>query len=266
MSEVLVAEGIVKRFTDMARPAVDGVTLRLAEGECVGLVGGSGSGKSTLARVVMNLESPDAGSVRLAGRDITRLHGRERRRVYSDLQMVFQNQTDSFDPRLRLGTSVAEFGRSFGLSRAAAREKAAELFVSVGLSEELLDRRPCEVSGGQCQRAAIARALMVDPQVLVCDEATSALDVSAQATVVEVLKTLKGKVSILFISHDLALVDNLCDRAVVMHAGKVVEEGPSHEVCRAPKDPYTKLLVASVFPIRPGTGWSIPDVDPELMV
>lgn len=262
MSEVLVAEGIVKRFPNMSRPAVDDVTLRLQPGECVGLVGESGCGKSTLARIVMNLEAPDAGTVRLGGREITRLRGRARRAVYRDLQMVFQNQADSFDPRMRLGTSVIEYGTASGMSRAAAREKARGLFGAVGLAEEHLDHRPSEVSGGQCQRAAIARALMVDPRVLVCDEVTSALDVSAQAAVVEVLRALKGRVAILFISHDLALVDNLCDRVTVMRAGRVVEEGPSQQVCRNPRHPYTRLLLSSIFPLGTGAGRDATPIGP----
>lgn len=248
---ILVAEHVTKTFRGMARPAVDDVTLRIAPGEFVGLVGGSGSGKSTLARVIMNLETPDAGAVVLDGREITRLRGRERRRVYADMQMVFQDQADSFDPRMRLGASAVEFGMSFGMSRAAARDRAAELFCAVGLSEEHLDCRPGEVSGGQCQRAAIARALMASPKVLVCDEVTSALDVLVQAAVVEVLRSLKGSVALLFISHDLALVDSLCDRTVVMREGRVVEEGPSHEVSLHPQHPYTQLLVSSVFPVDP---------------
>lgn len=233
----------------MPRPAVDDVSLAMHAGECVGLIGASGSGKSTFASIVANLTPPDSGGVELCGREITQLKGRARRQAYRDLQMVFQNFGDAFNPHFTLGASVAEFGRNFGQSKAEAQRSACEAFERVGLPAYLLERMPSEVSGGQCQRAAIARALMVRPKLLICDEVTSALDVSVQASVVEVLRSLKGSMGILFITHDLALLDSLCDRAVVMHDGRIVEEGPAREVTAHPKDAYTKRLISSVFTV-----------------
>lgn len=254
----LVAEHITKTFKGASAPAVNDVSLALAEGECRGVVGESGSGKSTLASIMMNILTADSGSVLLDGRDITSLRGKRRRDVYRSMQMVFQNQSDSFDPRVRLGDSIAEFGIVAGMRRRESLAKAEQLLAQVGLSDEYLHRYPGEVSGGECQRAAIARALMVDPAVLVCDEITSALDVSVQANIIEIIERLKGSRSILFISHDLALVDNLCDNVTVMNHGRVVEWGSAHDVTGNPLHPYTRLLVSSVFPVEEDRGWSIP--------
>lgn len=255
----LVAEHITKTFKGASAPAVNDVSLSLKEGECMGVVGESGSGKSTLASIMMNILNADSGSVLLDGRDITSFRGKRRRDVYRSMQMVFQNQSDSFDPRVKLGNSIAEFGIAAGMRRRESFAKAGQLLAQVGLSDEYLQRYPGEVSGGECQRAAIARALMVDPDVLVCDEITSALDVSVQANIIEIIGRLKGSRSILFISHDLALVDNLCDSVTVMNHGRVVERGDAHDVTGKPLHPYTRLLVSSVFPVEDDRNWRIPE-------
>lgn len=238
----LEARDVVKRFSGMSHPAVGGVTLALGEGECVGLVGESGSGKSTLARISVGLERPDEGEVLVAGRSVGAMRRRERRMARQSVQMVFQDHADSFDPRRRLGSSLVEFGADGGMARRDARRRASELFEAVGLPSELFERLPGEVSGGQRQRAAIARALMLRPRVLVCDEVTSALDVIAQQGVMEVLAGLKREVALLFISHDLALVSELCDRVAVMDAGRIVALGDARCALRAMGAPERSSL------------------------
>ncbi len=249
MGAVLRAEQVTRRFKGEARPAVDEVSLSVSSGECVGVVGESGSGKSTLALMLMGLVAPDSGRVMLDGRDISHLRGRERRAVGSRIQMVFQDHADSFDPFSTLGGSAVEFGRLAGLGRAEARDKAQALFERVGLDERLFDARPAQASGGQRQRAAIARALMRDPEFLLCDEITSALDVSVQSEVLKVLADVRGERGVVFVTHDLSLVERTCDRVVVMCRGRIVEEGTPHDVVSHPQHPYTQLLVSSVLPL-----------------
>ena len=200
--------------------ACDDINLYIKQGECLGVVGESGSGKSTLANIIMKLEKADSGTVILNDKDITNVKRNELKEVYKDIQMVFQDAIGSFN-----------------------------LLRMVGLSKEYKYRYPHELSGGQCQRAAIARALSAQPKILVCDEATSALDVSVQAQIVELLKEMQEKMNIsyLFITHDLALVSSFCDRVAVMKNGKVVEVGDAKEVINNPMDEYTKLLIKSAY-------------------
>ena len=229
--------------------AVENISFSLQPGEILGIVGESGSGKSTVAKLITRLADPTEGEIILDGQDITHLKGAALKDAYGKMQMVFQNPVGSFDPRRTLGDGIGESLRNKGMSKVERREKAAELLEQCGLEASYADRYPHQVSGGQCQRAAIARALAVDPKVLICDEATSALDVTVQKRVIELLQTLKENknLSYVFICHNLALVQEFCDRVLVMKDGKVVEEGIPDEVIWDPKEEYTKMLVDSVF-------------------
>lgn len=249
MSErLLEVRDLVKRYAqrnDDDVVAVDGVSFFVNKSECVGIVGESGCGKSTIARMVCGLERPTSGQVVVCGKDLGDVRGSVPRAVGRYAQMVFQNPRSSFDPRRRLVHGVCEPLKNAGMGATKARKRAAELFEACGLSVELLDKYPREVSGGQCQRAAIARALAPNPQLIVCDEPTSALDVSVQARLIALLCGLRGNrgLSLLFISHDLALVQGFCDRVLVMKEGCVVEEGPTDEVLFRPRHPYTRELL-----------------------
>lgn len=245
--KALEVNDVSKRFPGMGGLALNKVSFTLEQGECLGIVGGSGSGKSTLARVATLLERPDDGSVSLFGKEILGLPRRQRKEVYSNIQMVFQMPLESFDPSYTLGASIAEVARSFGATRAEAKERALEKLRLVGLDETFYCRFPSQVSGGQCQRAALARALTVDPSVLICDEVTSALDVSTQAHIVSLIGELKGEVSIVFITHDLALVSGLADRFLVLDEGEVVECGATESVVANPQSACAKKLMNSVL-------------------
>lgn len=252
MKPVLETKELTKIFAAEGKPdftAVDHVKFQLYPGEILGIVGESGSGKSTLARAVSRLTDVTEGSIFLDGQDITRIKGKALRQCYKKLQMVFQTPVTSFDPRRTLGDGIGESLRNSGVSKAKAQKEVLHLLSQCGLSEEFYRRYPHEVSGGQCQRAAIARALAVQPKIVICDEATSSLDVTVQQQILELLKTLKEKrnLSYLFICHNLALVQMFCDRVLVMKDGKIVEEGTPDEVIMQPKEAYTKLLVESVL-------------------
>lgn len=229
--------------------AVEDSSFAVGAGESVGLVGESGSGKTTTAQMVLGLLAPTSGQVLVDGRDVRELGRRERRDLCRAVQAVFQDPMGSFDPRRTLGYSVCEGMRNVGESREEARRRALALFARCGLGAELFSRYPREVSGGQCQRAAIARALAMDPKLLLCDEATSALDATVQRQVVELLLGLcrERGLAMLFISHDLALVGQLCDRVLVMEKGRIVESGPVEEVLLRPQHPYTQRLLASAL-------------------
>ncbi|MDO5336085.1 MAG: dipeptide/oligopeptide/nickel ABC transporter ATP-binding protein [Eubacteriales bacterium] len=248
---VLKAENLKKIFAShkKAFTAVDDVSFTVRKGECLGIVGESGSGKSTIAKMITRLVDVTEGRVILMGKDITRIKGKELREAYQNMQMVFQMPTESFDPRCTLGDGIGESLRNRGVSREETRKRTAELLEECGLSPEFARRYPHEVSGGQCQRAAIARALAVEPTLLICDEATSALDVTVQKQVLELLIRLKKEknLSFLLICHDLALVQAFCDRVLVLYQGKAVETGTPDEVICHPKMDYTKRLVESVL-------------------
>ena len=201
--------------------------------------------------LIARLLDATSGSVFLDGREITHLRGRQLRQVYKTMQMVFQTPADSFDPRRTLGDGIGESLRNAGVSRKETRERVGELLKKCGLSPEFASRYPHQVSGGQCQRAAIARALAIEPKLLICDEATSALDVTIQKEIIELLNALRSQqgrnLSILFICHDISLVQQFADRVLVMYQGSIVEEGTPDEVIRAPQDQYTKRLIDSVL-------------------
>ena len=252
MSEiVLKAENLKKVFSAGKRAlvAVDGVSFALERGQCLGIVGESGSGKSTIARMMTRLTDATDGTIILNGKDITHVKGKELRDTYREIQMVFQMPMESFDPRRTLGDGIGESLRNRKVKKAEREARVRALLADCGLSEEFAVRYPHQVSGGQCQRAAIARALAVNPSVLICDEATSALDVTVQKQIVELLQDLKEKkgISVLLICHDLALVQRLCDTVLVLQHGKAVEYGETQQVLLHPQHEYTKRLIASVL-------------------
>jgi len=230
-------------------PAVKGVTLELFPGQTIGIVGESGSGKSSLARAIARMGPISSGRILLDGEDMAALRGEALRRARRRFQMIFQNPSQSLNPRMTAVASVMEPILVHGLrsTRQLARERAEELLRLCALPPESWNRRSRNLSGGQQQRVAIARALAVEPELIIADEATSALDVSAQAKVINLLMDLQDAlgVSYVFISHDLAVVRHIADTIAVMYRGEIVEFGTSDEVCDRPTHPYTKLLLES---------------------
>ena len=251
METILEVKNVTKVFYKNKVPftAVDQISFCIKKGECVAIVGESGSGKTTTAEILTQLIHPDAGNVFLDGIEYIFAKGKLRKEFYTKIQMVFQMPQDSFDPRRSLGDGIMESVRNHGMTKKEAQKRMIELLQMVELAPEYAKRYPHQVSGGQCQRAAIARALAIAPKLIVCDEATSALDVTVQAQIVTLLKKLKQEMglSLLFISHDLGVVQNLCDRVLVMYQGKIVEEGTPDCIIQNPKDDYTKKLIESVF-------------------
>ena len=249
---VLKTENLTKVFSVRGKEtftAVDHVSFQLKKGETLGIIGESGCGKSTLAKLLCRLQEPTDGTVELCGQEITKACGQELRLAYRHIQMVFQDPVSSFDPRKTLGDGIGESLRNTGKSRRKAELRVRELLKQCGLPEEFAGRYPHEVSGGQCQRAAIARALAVEPEVLICDEATSALDVTVQKRIMELLRGLRADtgISCIFICHNLALAQDFCDRLLVMYQGKIVEEGTPDQVIFHPKEAYTQMLADSVL-------------------
>jgi peptide/nickel transport system ATP-binding protein len=235
------------------RRALDGVTLRLARGECLGLVGESGSGKSTLARAAMGIQHPTAGSVRLMGQDLYAARPAELRRLRRHFQMVFQDPYGSLDPRHKVGRIVTEPLHALAIGGAEARSRTAKALAAVGLEAAMAERYPHELSGGQRQRVAIARALVTEPALVVADEPVSALDMSVQTQVVELMLGLKRRLGLAFllISHDLAVVAHMAERVAVLESGRIVEEGPTDRVLTSPAHPYTRRLLAATLPADP---------------
>lgn len=251
MHTILDAKDLTKNFYKNKQlfTAVNHISFQLRQGECLGFVGESGCGKSTTVKMLTHLLKPDSGEILLEGTEIQHLKGKALKKLYTEIQMVFQTPQDSFDPRRTLGDSIMESMRNHNVSRKEAQNRLWQLLQQVDLPSELADRYPNQVSGGQCQRAAIARALAVNPKILICDEATSALDVTVQAQIIELLKRLQQEMdlSILLISHDLALVQHLCDRVIVMYQGNIVEQGTPDRVINAPENDYTKMLIEAAM-------------------
>ena len=257
-SPVLEVKDLVKHFPLRGRGllrrkvgdvhAVCGVTFDLHEGETLGLVGESGSGKSTTARTILQLHQPTAGQVRFMGTDLAGLSRRGLRHVRKELQVVFQDPFASLDPRLRVGEVVAEPLRVHGRYRGGGRQRVSELLAQVGLAGRDASRYPHEFSGGQRQRIAIARALALEPRVVILDEPVSALDVSIRAGIVNLLEELQDRLGLayVFIAHDLSVVRHIADRVAVMHLGKIVEIGSGADVYGRPAHPYTQALLSAV--------------------
>ena len=226
MDCILKVEHLTKTFASQGRDdytAVDDVSFSMNYGEKLAIIGESGSGKTTIVNMITRLLDVTSGTVYLDGEEITNLSGKKLKQIYKKMQMVFQTPTESFDPRQTLGDGVAESLINHGMKRKEAMKEAENLLELCGLKKEFAKRYPHEVSGGQCQRAAIARAIAINPKLLILDEATSALDVTVQKEILELLERLREerKMSYLFICHDIALVQNFCDRVLVMYHGKI---------------------------------------------
>jgi peptide/nickel transport system ATP-binding protein len=236
--------------------AVSNISFDVLEGETLGLVGESGCGKSTTGRAVMQLPSPTSGSIQFDGAEMTTLSGEELRRMRTRMQMIFQDPISSLNPRRKVKDIVAEglsiWGSTIGTFSA---DRVNETLEAVGLDPEIVgDRKPHQFSGGQCQRICIARALVLDPKVIICDEPVSALDVSVQAQILNLLEDMKARygLTLVFIAHDLAVVKNVSDRVIVMYLGKMCEVAPPDALYAYPAHPYTRILIDS-----------IPEPDPE---
>ncbi len=248
MSPLLEITGLTVRF-GLVR-AVDGVSLELPAGPFgLGLVGESGSGKTTIGRAVLRLARISGGQIRFEGADVTTLRGRALRDYRRAAQIVFQDPDNSLDPRMRIGTSIREALRAHHVvPRRLSAERARGLLTEVGLDPDFTSRYPHQLSGGQRQRVAIARALSVQPRLLVLDEPTSALDVRAQARVLELITRLRAerKLSYLLITHNVAIVSELCEQTAVLYLGRIVESGPTGALLQSPAHPYTRALRSAV--------------------
>ena len=244
-----IKKGLLWERTVGAVKAVDGIDFDIPEGKTLGLVGESGSGKSTAAYCVLQLLKPTSGEVVFMGQDLTKLKGEDLRRIRREMQIVFQDPYSALDPRMTVGSIVAEPLEVHGIgTRRTRRDTVKNLLDLVGFDPDFTNRYPHEFSGGQRQRIGIARALALNPKLMVCDEPVSALDVSIQAQILNLLKDLQRDLGLtyLFISHDLAVVRTMSDRIAVMTEGKIVEVGPAEEVYTQPKHPYTKTLLSAV--------------------
>ncbi|MDR2730949.1 MAG: ABC transporter ATP-binding protein [Treponema sp.] len=227
--------------------AVDGVSLRVQENETLGIVGESGCGKSTLGRLILRLIEPDAGQVYFGGEEITCLRRSALRPKRRTMQMVFQNPFSSFNPKIRIGGALTEVCRYYGMGVPESRDKTERLLRDIGLSSDMLNRWPRELSGGQLQRLAIARAVIGEPSLLIADEPLSALDVSVQAQLLNLLDDLRTSrsMTMIFISHDMTVVEYFCDKVAVMYLGVIMELVSAAELSRNALHPYTRSLMAS---------------------
>ncbi|ASW08846.1 dipeptide ABC transporter ATP-binding protein [Rhizobium sp. 11515TR] len=250
-----VSGGFLKGSGAKTVSAVSGVSLQIMPGETIGIVGESGSGKSTLARAILGLTPISSGHVTFDGVDLTQRKSASLARLRRETAMVFQDPFNALNPRLTIGQTLAEVLKVQGkLAKAEIPARIGELLDLVGLEREFADRKPRSMSGGQCQRAGIARALAVDPKLIIADECVAALDVTIQAQIIDLFRELTRRMNLtlIFIAHDLAIVRDLCERTVVMYRGEIVEEGRSQEIFSRPKHAYTAALIAA-----------IPDIDPD---
>ena len=250
---ILEAKHVTKRFPasgGRVLVANNDVSLKFYKGETLGVVGESGCGKSTFMKFLVSLDTPSEGEILYRGKDITKLKGEELRQNRQNIQMVFQDPTSSFNPKMKIRDIVCEPLLNFKRIKKSEKDAVCRrLLKMVELPGDFADRYPHNMSGGQRQRVAIARALALEPEIIIMDEATSALDVSVQKTIIELVTKLQQEknITIGFICHDIALVQNFCDRVLVMHQGKIIEEGSSDEVIRHPKEAYTRRLIESVL-------------------
>jgi len=253
-----VHRGFLQRVSGWVK-AVDGVDFEVESGKTLGLVGESGCGKSTVARLILRLQEPDQGEIFFQGRDISRLTEKDMQPLRKDMQIVFQDPFGSLNPRMTVGQSIEEGLRIVRLPRDRRKERVESLLERVGLSPESADRYPHEFSGGQRQRVGIARALSVEPSLIICDEPVSALDVSIQAQVINLLEDLQDQLglSYLFIAHDLHVVGYLSDTLAVMYLGHIMEYGPSETLFENPVHPYTLALLSADPVPEPGKGLQV---------
>jgi oligopeptide/dipeptide ABC transporter ATP-binding protein len=253
---ILKIKNLTKKFdlqNGKKLTAVDNVSFELYSGECLGIVGESGCGKSTIAKILTQLESVTSGNIIYKTKDITNLKGEELRQNRRNLQMIFQDAAESFNPRMKIGDIVSEPLLNFKLmNKFEAESEAKKLLAMVGITEDFMKRYPHQLSGGQKQRVAIARAISLKPEIIVCDEATSALDVSIQEQVIKLLMNLQKEkgLSYIFIGHDLAVVRNISHRIIVMYLGRIVEVIDSNKLVTDATHPYTKALLDSVFSVK----------------
>ena len=250
MQEILKVSSIKKTFLKdgESNTVINDVSFTVKKGQCVGIVGESGCGKSTTARIILGLLNFDEGEIILSENKLSPQNRIRLKEIQGKIQMVFQMPTESFNPRIKLGKSIKEAMRKT-LTSEEKEVKLKKLFEECQLSYDLADRYPKEVSGGHCQRPAISRALASDPQLLICDEATSALDVTVQYNIMNLLKNIQKNrdMAILFICHDIALVQQFCDYVLVMDKGKIIEEGIPNEVILNPSQMFTQKLISSVI-------------------
>lgn len=260
---ILSATGLVKHYpvasgSLLPKPpkhlhAVDGVDISIAKGEIFGVVGESGCGKSTLGRCLLRLIDITAGQILFRGEDITHKTRSALKPLRRDMQMIFQNPYASFNPKIRIGASLGEVGHVHGLAKQATAARIAELLTDISLPEDTLNRSPGELSGGQLQRLAIARALLLNPSFIVADEPVSALDVSVQAQILNLLMDIRNKFSLtmLFISHEMTVVKHLCDTVAVMYLGVIVEQAKTDELFARLAHPYTQALMSAIPKVDP---------------
>lgn len=247
MTEILKVENLSKLFKQKQRiTGVKNIDFNLYQGECLGIIGESGCGKSTIAKLITRLIDADTGNIYFNQQNITKLKGKELKNFYKNIQMIFQMPQNSFNPRQKLGDSIIEILTNNGIDKQQAKIQMKTLFAAkVGLNNELSQRYPHQVSGGQCQRVAIARAISINPQILICDEATSSLDVTIQKQIVDLLQALQAEfnLSIILITHDLALIQRLCNRVIVIYQGEIIEQGNTIDILQNPQTEYVQTLI-----------------------